>query len=138
MYGAMYTYYQATRKNILTQTSSDSLGEALSEAMKKLSIKAKKQIKRKMERPRAASYSVDISRHWEESVRDDDEYSILGVEDNNEFIDDKEMNNNDVKRYNYGKQTIENEEYDSFKILRSMSTKIRKQARKEASYEEFF
>eukprot|EP00092_Neocalanus_flemingeri_P023448 GFUD01025425.1.p1 GENE.GFUD01025425.1~~GFUD01025425.1.p1 ORF type:complete len:268 (+),score=78.05 GFUD01025425.1:67-870(+) len=133
MCGAMYHYYQTTRSNILNQTSSDTLSEALSEAMKKMSIKTKKQLRRKMERPRAASYSVEISREFKKE-RDEDEYSIIGVEDNHEVIDCKEMNNNVTVVHVHNK---ENEEYDSFKILRSMSLNAKSKANKEDSYDDF-
>jgi len=124
MCGAMYQYYKNTKNNILTQTSSDTLTDALSETMKKLSIRAKKQFKRKMERPRAASYSVAISRH-EEREKDEDEYSIIGIEEY-EPTDEKEVNNNEI--------ILDLQEYDSFAILRSKSMKDKTRDWDEESY----
>ena len=133
MCGAMYQYYKTTKSNILTQTSSDTLSDALSEAMKKLSIKAKKSLKKKMERPRAALYSVEISMHWEKE-RDEDEYSVIGIEANYEAFNDKEVNNNEIEA---DLEMNNNKEYDSFKILRSKSMNTKTKACDEESYEEF-
>merc|ERR1712106_587039 len=124
MCGAMYQYYKNTKNNILTQTSSDTLTDALSETMKKLSIRAKKQFKRKMERPRAASYSVAISRH-EEREKVEDEYSIIGIEEYEPTVD-KEVNNNEI--------ILDLQEYDSFAILRSKSMKDKTRDWDEESY----
>lgn len=103
--------------------------------MKKLSMKAKKSLKKKMERPRAATYSVEISRHWEKE-KDEDEYSIIGIEANYEAFNDKEkeVNNNEIVAVS---EMNNNKEYDSFKILRSKSMNAKTKACEEESYEEF-
>merc|ERR1712142_757318 len=124
--GMMFHYHNTTknhinntRSNILTQTSSDTLGDALSETMKKLSIRAKKQFKKKIERSRAASYSLEIEiSRYQERERDEDEYSIIGLDE----IHENEVNNNDIV-LDLKKDTAENQtnSFDSFSILRSRS-----------------
>ena len=137
IYGTINQYYQNKRSNILTQTSSDTLVEALSEVMTKLSMRAKKQMKKKMERPKAATYtySVEISRPWEKE-RDEDEYSILGVDDDYQVINSREMDNKEIM-VNLHQNNQRNKEYNSFEILRSNTMKVSKEVCEEESYEDF-
>merc|ERR1711942_570543 len=118
----MCQYYNNTKNHILTQTSSDTLGDAISETMKKLSIKAKKQLKKKMERRKAASYSVDIEiSTYQARERDEDEYSIIGLDE----IHENEDNNT--------------RDFDSFNILRMRSRSLvsqKKDSDKESCAEE--
>jgi len=119
----MYQYYHTTKNNILTQTSSDSLGDAISETMKKLSMKARKQLKKKMERPKAASYSVDIEiSRYQERERDEDEYSIIGLDE----IHDTEVNNNEILAdWQENESEPDNDEdFDSFNLLRMRSRSL--------------
>ena len=129
----MCQYYNNTKNHILTQTSSDTLGDAISETMKKLSIKAKKQLKKKMERPKAASYSVDIEiSTYQARERDEDEYSIIGLDE----IHDNEVNNNEIFTDWPGDENEHNDngDFDSFNILRMRSRSLVSQKR-DSDYE---
>jgi len=119
----MYQYYHTTKNHILTQTASDSLSDAISETMKKLSMKARKQMKKKMERPKAASYSVDIEiSRYHERERDEDEYSIIGLDE----IHDTEVNNNEILAdwQENESEPDNNEDFDSFNLLRMRSRSL--------------
>jgi len=109
-YESMYHYYKATKDNILTQTAAETLSEALSITMKKLTLKARKNFKNKLERSQTASYSVEIAIK-EAKERDEDEYSIIGTESHYEEIVFEEVNNNV-----FNEDYFEN--YDSFDLLR--------------------
>merc|ERR1711942_612528 len=84
--------------------------------------------KKKMERPKAASYSVDIEiSTYQARERDEDEYSIIGLDE----IHDNEVNNNEIFTDWPEDENEHNNtgDFDSFNILRMRSRSLVSQKR---------